>query len=448
MSGCPEGGSETTFFQILGKKKDGKGERVLTNTEAQTIELTEKTELYVVLRVYKGATVDNITFKPMLENGPTAHEYKPYLLSNAGLQKQITEQKNKLEEDTVPRTTLADKSNVLTVGKKGARFTTINDAITEAKKYCSKENRILIFVYPGTYNEQITMLDNPGIDFMGSGASNTILTYDGEYPNCVIYTTGEGKIEGFNVNNTNANAYAIHYETGNTSVTGTTVFKDCVVSASQPAIGIGSGANCTIELENCVLKSNNAHALYMHNNPYSNKENQKIAVRNCILNSTGSYDVLVDDACNSAGNTNSKLLILFANNGSTKHKMVFRKNTGDTSTNKRYIPNDDSNISLDTHSVGNDIYGLTYGKNQVTGGAYVMKTANSTPGTSYWNYSCPFPDANRYNWTVNNVTIPGVGDITSGVSVENVGTSFVLLKDTSSGGAGYNVSVSIIGTPK
>lgn len=456
MSGCPEGGSETTFFQILGKQKDGKVERVLTNTETQTIELTEETELYVILRVYKGTTVNNITFKPMLERGSIVHEYKSYSISNAGLQYQTDNLKynlndliSNLDVNLISKINIAENSNFITVGKKGARFTTINAAITEAKNYCSATNRVAIFIYPGTYNEQITLLDNPGIDFIGSGTNNTFIKYNGSYPNCTIYTTGTGLFENLTIINTNTSgAYAIHYEIGDTSVIGTTVFKNCVVNAVASAMGIGLGANCTVIIDNCLLYSSSTYALYFHNNAYSNRTDQAIHIRNCMLTSTGNYDVLVDDACNSNGNSNSYLSIMFANNISSKHKMVFRKNTNDSNTNKTYLPNGDNNISIDIHSTGNDIYGLTYGKNQVVAGSYSFKTENSTPSKSYWNYSCPFPDADRYNWIINDVTVPGIGSITSYVSIENIGSSFILLKDTSNSGAGYNVSVSMIGTAK
>ena len=111
MSGCPEGGSSSTFFQILGRINDsGSAERVLTNTEVQTVEFTRNTDVYVIIRIIKGATVENLTFKPMLEVGSTAHEYKPYSISNAGLQKQI-------DEDVVHNSNISSSSSITETGK-------------------------------------------------------------------------------------------------------------------------------------------------------------------------------------------------------------------------------------------------------------------------------------------------------------------------------------------
>ena len=60
-----------------------------------------------------------------------------------------------------------DTPSVITVAKNGGRFHTINEAITFAKGYCSRNNRVTILICGGVYKESIVLTKNPGIDLIG-----------------------------------------------------------------------------------------------------------------------------------------------------------------------------------------------------------------------------------------------------------------------------------------
>lgn len=81
LSGCPAGGSKTTFYQWLGIW-DGSTNiyGVYDVGDSVTATLTEEMlDKYIVIGcyIYAGATVDGITFCPQLEFGDTATAYEP-----------------------------------------------------------------------------------------------------------------------------------------------------------------------------------------------------------------------------------------------------------------------------------------------------------------------------------------------------------------------------------
>lgn len=67
LSGCPAGGSDSSYALRVGKKV-GDGYAIIGQDIGEGFEftLTEKTELYFYIRIFNGATVENMTFKPML----------------------------------------------------------------------------------------------------------------------------------------------------------------------------------------------------------------------------------------------------------------------------------------------------------------------------------------------------------------------------------------------
>lgn len=56
---------------------------VSTTGKSVTFTLDDDEDVYVVISVSSDITADNVTFKPMLELGPVAHEYVPYLWGGA-----------------------------------------------------------------------------------------------------------------------------------------------------------------------------------------------------------------------------------------------------------------------------------------------------------------------------------------------------------------------------
>ena len=202
-------------------------------------------------------------------------------------------------------TNINDLSNVLTVGAHGCNYTTINDAIDAAKEYCTPTNRVLIWIMPGVYTEQIKLIPNPGIDFIGYGA-----TVQGAYtyPDAPLYMVGKGFTCGIEFSNTAApdttHAYAFHCDAQDlqnlSDGIGYMKFYDCwFISRSHAGVGIGLGSEQYISFENCFIQNsedNGYTGAYMHNYPIADVNYSYIRFKNCEINAT-SYmeDVQVFD---------------------------------------------------------------------------------------------------------------------------------------------------------
>lgn len=74
LSGCPAGGSNTTYALYT------QGENYYDYGEGVTFPLSSDTA-GIAIAIFKGATVNNLRFYPMLEYGHTRHTYQPTILS-------------------------------------------------------------------------------------------------------------------------------------------------------------------------------------------------------------------------------------------------------------------------------------------------------------------------------------------------------------------------------
>ena len=78
MSGCPAGGSASTY-QLWTYDTTTPRDQQLTDTgSGATGTLTKGHIISVRIRIQRGYTATNLTFRPMLELGTTAHPYQPY----------------------------------------------------------------------------------------------------------------------------------------------------------------------------------------------------------------------------------------------------------------------------------------------------------------------------------------------------------------------------------
>lgn len=216
-----------------------------------------------------------------------------------------------------------ESSRILVVGT-GAQFSTINEAITEARTFCTPTQRALIFVLPGDYNEQIILRPNPGIDIVGYGAR---IKGQYSYPNCCLYTNGKGTFVGLYFENNYENAYAVHIERDTDDTAGAMKFYDCdFVSMQYHGLGCGMTGGSELHLRGCRFYSysnvENSAALYLHNSQDSNQSTQTIYVVNCWFESR-TFDVRIDDACNIHGGTNSPLRCYFFNTAGSSYKVRF-----------------------------------------------------------------------------------------------------------------------------
>ena len=80
LSGCPEGGSDSTYWMQIGTDNDDLSYNELGRDYGQGVTFTvnRPAQIGLVINVATGITANNLVFKPMLEVGTVAHEYKPY----------------------------------------------------------------------------------------------------------------------------------------------------------------------------------------------------------------------------------------------------------------------------------------------------------------------------------------------------------------------------------
>lgn len=81
ISGCPAGGGSSTYRILVGKTVNGAWQTIAADSgEGATFEYdTSMGALGVVIAVYQSMTVNDVTFKPMLNVGSTALPYEQYV---------------------------------------------------------------------------------------------------------------------------------------------------------------------------------------------------------------------------------------------------------------------------------------------------------------------------------------------------------------------------------
>ncbi|WMC91267.1 hypothetical protein [Kineothrix sp. MB12-C1] len=337
------------------------------------------------------------------------------------------------------KTNLKSNSNLLTVGKVGAQYTTINAAINYAKTYASKTNRVAILIYEGTYGEEITLNDNPGIDLVGI-QGQTIIRYASAYPNAPLYTCGQGYFYGITFQSTGGtNSYAMHFERqGFTSASGETVFSRCrFISDTNASVGVGMGNSNTVEFRDCTFigLGTGTKAIYAHNYPTAATNQNMRFINNHIVG-----HINIDDAPLVVGNgvVDSPMALQFFNNYSENGNFYFKQATNG---NLPYIPVDQHNISLHSNSANNTLIAL----NRREYGSYYYgysKPSSKIPNSSYTDYFIPLINADKYSITVDSAVIQGVGDYDKTKYSTPLKTSGgFLLRDTGDAGTGNFITV-------
>lgn len=194
----------------------------------------------------------------------------------------------------------SNTSNVLTVGKTGAMFDTINKAVDHAKTMANINNQFTILVYPGIYKEVVNLLGTAYISIVGINKVTCILRDDsGQYFNAPLRVEGNCFIHNMTIIATHDDdqvtpvdslrAYAVHADDPGE---GTAEFNNCVmISHQNAAFGSGLHSNVTLKLINCELYSycpnestmKDNGALFIHDG--NNATNQKVIVKNCTVKS-------------------------------------------------------------------------------------------------------------------------------------------------------------------
>lgn len=323
--------------------------------------------------------------------------------------------------------------SVITVAKSGGRFHTINEAITFAKGYCSRTNRVTILICGGVYNESIVLTKNPGIDLIGIDMPEIVS--DSAYPNGAAYLYGDTYIEGIFFHSTNKSAYALHLDGSTDTSYGTTVTAvNCkFTSEHEPALGCGCTRGCNYTFKNCEF--NGSDGIYVHNEASENVSKQFFNVIGCKINGS-QHAVAVDDAARLIfGATGSPLVLNFAGsytsniNSMLKFRLTNSQEYG-------YIPGDQKGISLAPEST-TQIVALDY-KYQ---GGYTITVSAPTYENSGAIY-IPVENANLFEWTVT-TTVPGTGSYAS--KVTSVGSHWLTVTLDNGTWSGKTIQVDLKG---
>lgn len=195
-------------------------------------------------------------------------------------------------------------SHILTVGKSGCMFTSLQEAV----RHCTDEDTILLF--PGTYEECINTADDTygnkatfksiiGVDkekciitsHLDLYGSEPLWVSKGYFKNLSIISD-DTKKDGSN----NTNAYALHLD-NNWEINTKAIFENVYFySKNTAAVGIGTRPNCNIVFKNCGLETphntnidgNHLGALFFHNSADSSNQgaNQDLEFDDCDIKST------------------------------------------------------------------------------------------------------------------------------------------------------------------
>lgn len=336
---------------------------------------------------------------------------------------------NKLKNDVFD----GDTPSVITVAKSGGRFNTINEAITFAKKYCSRNNRVTILICSGVYNESIVLTKNPGINLIGIGMPEIVS--DAEYPNGPANIYGSTYIEGIFFHSTSKTAYALHIDGSTDTSYGTTInVLNCkFTSENQPALGCGCTRGCNYTFKNCEFYGSDG--IYVHNEASANVAKQYFNAIGCKINGS-QHAVAIDDAPKlNFGATGSPLVLNFAGSYTSNiNSMILFRLT--SSSQYGYIPGDKNGISLSPDST-TQIVALDY-KYQ---GGYTLTATIPTYVNSGAVY-IPVENANLFTWTVT-TSIPGTGTFPS--KVTSVGAHWLTVTRDSGNWDGSAIQVDLKG---
>lgn len=326
-----------------------------------------------------------------------------------------------------------DTPSVITVAKSGGRFHTINEAITFAKGYCSRNNRVTILICGGVYKESIVLTKNPGIDLIGIDMPEIVS--DAAYPNGAANIYGDTYIEGIFFHSTNESAYAFHLDGSTDTSAGTTInVVNCkFTSEHEPALGCGCTRGCNYTFKNCEFYGSDG--IYVHNEASANVAKQYFNAIGCKINGT-KHAVAVDDAAQlNFGATGSPLILNFAGSYTSNitSMLLFRITN---SKSYGYILGDKNGISLSAEST-TQIVALDY-KYQ---GGYTLTASIPTYANTGAVY-IPVENANLFTWTVT-TTIPGTGTFPS--KVTSVGAHWLTVTRDNGNWNGSTIQVDLQG---
>lgn len=365
---------------------------------------------------------------------------------------ELTEKINTVDTNLnslLTRLPIKDGSMFVTVGKTGAMYQSINAALAYIlSKSVSLNKPATVFIYPGMYNEQIVLDDVHGISFIGCGVGKTLIQSSGAYPDCTLHIQGDYSFYNMSIINNNPSTYAVHSDPVDKLTSGLVEFRNCYIKGGSNAIGYGAGNNTELRVYNCVLEASSS-PIYAHNCAYGGRTGQKLTLLNNLFYDNSEHmALLLDDAGYTNGGQVSQMVCTIHGNVSNYAgftQMQFRKATGSPSTFTSYLPINDSNIICSAKCSDNgNIPGMNFGQGKYDISTYLLMPPNKSYDGKY-RASIPIDVyyAN-YSTTLNNVTIPGIGDVTSTFAIDSQSNEhFLFLVSENDNVAGRSVSVSI-----
>ena len=257
--------------------------------------------------------------------------------------------------------------DIITVGSSGAEYETITDAVAAAERRfpqigysAGNDPFVVILIWPGTYEEGLSLGERSGICFIGGGEAE--ISSDEPYPTGAVSGYGCNVWENLTFTATGKNAYAYHYEAGAVTFPeawNKTVFRNCVFQAEKNAgCGVGTGRNYSrVEFYNCQFISQSNKGLYIHNSTLDGSKNAQI-----ILNGCTASGFWLEDAAH-IGTERSSTFVLKVQNCQMEKFTFFGGDRGNLALKQLdHIPEESENIRLDPGSLGNTPEGLNHKK--------------------------------------------------------------------------------------
>jgi len=340
---------------------------------------------------------------------------------------------------------IAQYSNILTVGKIGTNYKTINEAITIAKTYATITNRVLIHILPGTYDEEIDLHNNNGIDLMGSGYMCTIIKHASVYPNSPIYVMGDTTISGITFFATTGNSYAVHIEAqAYGGIVGNILFQSCkfISQTTLASIGVGCGLG-NIVFRDCSVVAYNNVGVYAHNYPLATANGQNLEIVNMEISTpNNNMGIYLEDVADIQNRVISNLNITFKNITCANGGFLYKDYSGE----KSYIPSSKP-MSLSKDSYNNGILGLNItGSIGISPSGWLLKPSVKFMGN--YLYSIPVNGADKWDWTILQIQDTASNTFTASVSINSVRENCIVLSDSNDFGAGVYITYTLKGLPK
>lgn len=257
-----------------------------------------------------------------------------------------------------------------TVSKKNGDYTVIQNAVDSIQ---DNEYPTTIKIYPGVYNESVSVGANRHLSLIGTNRKDCIIRMDtGDYLDAPLEIQGRALVKNLTFIHTHENSqldvstlhgYAVHCDYDGEGIT---EFENCRFESYQnAAVGCGLRQNQTLRFKNCEFYSYTPTnsgmlvngAFFCHNAVASGVTGQRLEMINCYFYSQNGDCIYINDANFTVGDgQGNEMLCRFINN-TCYSESKYTENTVKVDVK----PNDNKYsgcIELSWDSTGNNSTGL------------------------------------------------------------------------------------------